>query len=74
MAAKTAIGAGRRNSCNRKRFIMINSEKKFVTPAWYHGSRCGHGNYMAGHINDQLVEDSHGKPIPFRQIGQLDNG
>jgi len=72
-AAKTAGGAGRRNSNNRKRFVTFGEEKKIVSPVWYHGSREGFGNYMAGHIDGKTVEDQNGKPIPFRQIGQLEN-
>jgi hypothetical protein len=40
---------------------------------WYHGSREGHGNYMTGYYDNNItVEDSTGRPIPFRQIGFLD--
>lgn len=71
-AAKTATGSGKRNSRNRHRYVLINGEKKLVTPAWYHGSREGHGNYMAGHVDGNTVDDSNGRPIPFKQLGELE--
>lgn len=58
---------GHRSSIHRTRYLG-DSE---VRPTWYHGSREGHGNYMAGSINGITVEDANGKPIPFKQIGEL---
>lgn len=58
---------GRKTSMIRKRYLG----DKEVKPAWYHGSREGHGNYMGGHVDDRLVEDANGKPLPFKQIGEL---
>jgi hypothetical protein len=72
-AAKTAVGAGKRASQNRVRVLLVNGEKKNIHPTWYHGSREGHGNYMTGYYDNNItVEDSTGRPIPFRQIGFLD--
>lgn len=73
-AAKTASGAGKRNSNNRVRVLLVNGERKAIHPTWYHGSRSGHGNYMAGYYDNNItVEDKSGRPIPFRQIGDLVN-
>ena len=72
-AAKTASGPGKRNSQNKKRYILINGEKKLVLTLWYHGSREGHGNYMTGYYdNNIIIEDNSSRPIPFKQIGQLE--
>ena len=41
---------------------------------WHHGSREGHGNYMSGYYdNNIIVEDIVGRPIPFKQIGELES-
>lgn len=29
------------------------------------------GTYMAGRVNDVLIVDDNGKPIPFSRIGEL---
>lgn len=73
-AAKIASSANRRNSHNKIRILIVNGEKKTIHPIWYHGSRSGHGNYMAGYYdNNIIVEDKDGRPIPFRQVGNLVN-
>ena len=41
---------------------------KEVRPAKYFGKHVGHGNYMAGTVDGELVVDSSGKPIPYKQI------
>lgn len=71
-APKNAGNAGKRVVYERKRFLLVNGEKKLVSPVLYGGSRIGHGNYMAGHIDGKTVEDKTGRPIPFKQIGFLD--
>lgn len=42
-----------------------------VRPTLYAGSSIGQGNYMSGTVNDELVRDSNGKPVPLRGIGKL---
>jgi hypothetical protein len=68
-AASTKVGTkvGFKTSVHSKRYVGEN----LVTPAWYHGSREGHGNYMTGQMNGITVCDDTGKPVPFRQIGEL---
>ena len=41
---------------------------KVVTPVHYSGSQVGHGNYMAGMVNNEIVRDESGKPIPFHSF------
>ena len=53
--------------------LLVNGEKKNIHPIWHHGSREGHGNFMTGYYDNHItVEDSTGRPIPFKQIGFLD--
>jgi hypothetical protein len=49
--------------------MLVNNEKQLVAPIWHHGARVGHGNYMTGTVGGVTVEDSNGRPIPFKQIG-----
>lgn len=72
-APKNAGNAGKRVTHERKRFLVVNGERKLVTPVFYGGSRAGHGNYMAGYIDGKTVEDRNGRPIPYKQIGFLDH-
>jgi hypothetical protein len=58
---------GHRSSIHKTRYVGDHA----VKPTWYHGSREGHGNYMTGSIDGITVEDANGKPIPFKQIGEL---
>ena len=41
---------------------------KEVRPVKYFGKNSGHGTYMAGSIDGQLVTDSTGRPIPYKAI------
>ena len=41
---------------------------KEVRPVRYYGKHSGHGTYMAGSIDGQLVTDSTGRPIPYKSI------
>ncbi|NBW58385.1 hypothetical protein EBR43_11555 [bacterium] len=59
---------GFRTSINRIRIL----DGKEVKPIWYCGKWEGHGSYMAGHIDGITVMDAHGKPLPFRSIGNLE--
>lgn len=43
-----------------------------VTPVLYNGVACGHGKYFAGAVDGNMIEDSDGKPLPFRQVGELE--
>jgi hypothetical protein len=44
---------------------------KIVKPVLYAGRHEGHGTYMAGAIEGELVLDKNGKPLPFKSIGIL---
>lgn len=66
ITGKTGLKSGRAV----KRVRMLDGEKVRATKYW--GKNVGHGNYMAGYISEgQLICDSAGKPIPYKQIGKL---
>ena len=50
-----------------KRYV----EDDVVVPTMYDGHNSGNGKYMTGMVNNQLVEDSNGKPLPLKVIGVL---
>ena len=50
-----------------KRYV----EDDVVVPTMYDGHNSGNGKYMTGMVNNQLVEDSNGKPLPLKEIGVL---
>ncbi|MGZ8924580.1 MAG: hypothetical protein ACXW2E_01725 [Nitrososphaeraceae archaeon] len=43
-------------------------EGKIIKPTLYVGS---FGRYMAATLNDQILKDSNGRPLEFRQAGEL---
>lgn len=44
---------------------------KTVRPVLYAGRSIGHGHYMAGMVDDVLVTDKNGIPIPYKQINDM---
>ena len=42
-----------------------------VVPTLYDGHNVGNGTYMTGMVNNKMVEDSNGKPLPLKEIGIL---
>lgn len=44
---------------------------KRVLPVLYNGRAVGHGKYFAASIDGQLMLDADGKPLKFRQVGEL---
>ncbi len=42
-----------------------------VVPTLYDGHNVGNGIYMSGMVNNKIVEDSNGKPLPLKKIGVL---
>lgn len=68
-AGKTASHGkpGHNTSYHKTRFIGNDR----VTPVFYAGHNLKHGSYIAGHVNGKTVEDANGRPIPFKQIGEL---
>lgn len=47
-------------------------EGKVVVPTKYDGRAVGMGSYMAGAVDGWCVRDENDKPIPLRQIGNLE--
>jgi hypothetical protein len=44
---------------------------KEVKPTLYCGKWEGHGSYMSGTVDGELVCDKNGKPLSLKQIGEL---
>jgi|7_EtaG_2_1085326.scaffolds.fasta_scaffold159113_2 hypothetical protein len=44
---------------------------KIAVPVKYYGRGAGHGNYLAGKVDGDLVRDSTGRPLPWREVGVL---
>jgi hypothetical protein len=65
--SKTTKVPGFKTSVNRIRMVG----DKVVKPVLYCGSNAGHGTYLTGQIDGITVEDTNGKPVPFRSIGTL---
>lgn len=68
MAGKKSKGnntAARRGMSNDN-YKRINGE--VCKPVLYAGKHMGFGTYMAGVVNGEMVVDSKGKPIPYKQI------
>ena len=45
---------------------------QIVRPVLYNGRAVGHGKYLAGEVNGQLVLDESGRPLQYRILGQLE--
>lgn len=58
-----SAGAG----VNRVRML----DGKVVQNCLYNGIASGHGKYFAAMIDGQLVLDESGRPLPFKQVGDL---
>lgn len=64
-AAKT----GANKNSNTLRVRKLNG--KVVRPVLYNGRAIGHGSYLAGEVDNQLVMDGD-RPLPLREIGTLE--
>jgi hypothetical protein len=64
MAGKGNNTAGRNKTTSYK---TLNG--KSVLPVLYAGKNAGHGGtYMTGLIDNKLVTDSNGRPVPYKAI------
>ena len=48
-------------------YRLLNGKE--VIPVLYYGKPVGHGKYMSGKVNNEMICDSNGKPLPYRGIG-----
>ncbi len=62
------LATGGRAGVQRKRML----DGKEVQATLYYGRHVGHGRYMAGKVDGELVCDSNQKPIPLTKIGYLE--
>ena len=65
--SKTAKASMGDKGAAGKRFL----NGKEVRPIMYVGRHVGHGKYMAGTIDGQLVCDADGKPLKYKRIGGI---
>lgn len=63
--SKTAKAAMGDKGVSGKRFL----NGKEVRPVMYMGRIHGHGKYVAGMIDNQMILDASGKPVRYRSIG-----
>lgn len=60
-----------RTAANKKRPQKIRMlDGKVVKPCWFDGRATNKGKYMAGEINEQLILNEKGIPLPYKSIGQ----
>lgn len=62
---KTRTPATTKN-VKKNSYRMLNDKE--VRPVKYFGKHAGYGTYMAGMIDQELVLDSSGKPLPYKVI------
>jgi hypothetical protein len=60
--SKSNRGAGQ-----RKRFVGDEE----VQAVYYYGKHLGHGAFMAGAVNGELILDKDGRPLPLKSVGEL---
>jgi hypothetical protein len=53
---------------NVKRNSYRMLDDKEVRPVKYFGKHAGHGTFMAGTVDGELVVDSAGRPKPYKTI------
>lgn len=41
---------------------------KVIKPVKYMGKHIGHGNYIAGAVEGEIIVDRDGKPIPYKSL------
>lgn len=64
--AKTGL---KKNVNDKVRVRMLEGQK--VQMCLYNGRAVGHGKYYAAMINNELLLDQDGKPLPFHGVGEL---
>lgn len=42
-----------------------------VRPVLYNGKNIGHGKYLAGEVQGELICDDAGVPYQYREVGQM---
>lgn len=51
------------------RIRMLDGKK--VIPVLYNGRAVGHGKYFAAEVDGKFILDANGKPMEFKQVGEL---
>lgn len=64
--------ARKSNATARRREKIVSTYKqingKDIKPTWYYGKLVGNGAYFAGTVDNKLICDNNGIPIPYRNI------
>lgn len=55
----------------KKEKLVRKLGDKVVTPTLYFGKHAGHGKYMTGSVDGNMVCDSSGKPLPLNEVGEI---
>lgn len=68
--AAAPSGGSKNNPAAR---VVSNNQKttedgKPIVAVLYAGRQIGHGKYMAGQVDGNLIVDSAGRPIPYRSL------
>jgi uncharacterized protein YwbE len=66
MSIGAKVGSGKKQAQKIRKL-----GEKVVKMVLYNGRNIGHGKYFVGEVDGKLVEDANGKPVPFREIGEL---
>lgn len=68
MAGKKGKGKGNNTSGRVKQDGYKTIDGKTVRPVLYAGKSIGHGTYMAGSVDGEMVMGRDGRPIPYKRI------
>jgi len=64
--AGAKVGSNKKSAGKQR---MLNGAP--VILVLYNGKSIGHGKYHAGSVAGNLVCDTAGKPLPFKEVGEL---
>ena len=56
---------------SKTKMLLIHGDNDVVVPTLYDGHHVGNGIYMTGMVDNKIVEDKNGKPLPLKEIGIL---
>ena len=69
MASKKGKGNNTAGRVKVNNYRTLNG--KTVKPVLYVGKHIGHGTYMAGSVDGEMVVGPNGKPTPYKQITSI---
>lgn len=66
MAQRKSRTPATTKNVKKNSYRMLNDKE--VRPVKYFGKHAGHGTYMAGTVDGELVRDNTGRPLPYKTI------